>query len=174
MSHHNCLCVIIRGILQNQSALHFLKYPAMSDTKRPRVAMVCSSEDITEEEFCSHYKNRLDLAIKSGDNIILGDRTRLDTLALAYLLRKDGDLMRSRITIYAVGLKSNNDVSELVNTVYDPIGSYRCGNARRKRHIYRKKRMIENSDYRIEWSRSDKVPSNSGSKDGHTQVCNSE
>ncbi|KAF2871523.1 hypothetical protein BDV95DRAFT_572211 [Massariosphaeria phaeospora] len=66
----------------------------------PRTAFISGPLDAPDEYFDTHYRARIDQAIRDGDNFVMGPVAGIDTMALQYLLAHPDGVLPRRITVY--------------------------------------------------------------------------
>jgi hypothetical protein len=108
---------------------------------KAKTAFISGHVDIDNDTFLLHYKEKIDNAIKNGDNFILGNALGVDTYALDYLLK---NINKDRITIYYYSKNPIEKYEKLDVIIKKGFTSY----------TDRDKNMTLNSDYDIAWIRS--------------------
>jgi len=106
-----------------------------------KTAFISGHVDIDNDTFLLYYKEKIDKAIRNGDNFILGNALGIDTFALEYLLK---NIEKDRITIYYYSKFPIEKYEKMDVIIKKGFTSY----------TDRDKNMTLNSDYDIAWVRS--------------------
>lgn len=103
-----------------------------------QIAFISGHLNLTEEEFATHYKPKIDEAIARGDSFSIGDARGCDSMAARYI-HSLGQV--ERVTIYHMFLSPRNYVE----------GAWKRGGYRSDDE--RDEAMTNHSDYDIAWVR---------------------
>jgi len=95
--------------------------------------------DITEDEFSREYHDKLETAVLSGANFVVGDARGVDIMAQKYLSNRPG-----RVTVYHLFDTPLN----IANPAFKTIGGFQT-------HDQKDTAMTRNSNADILWIRSE-------------------
>jgi hypothetical protein len=121
---------------------------------RPTIYFISGHRDITDAEFKEHYIPRLDVAMKTDAQFVMGVCRGVDVKAFDYLwTRLSRETRRFRVTVYL--FENNKEVEAMLLKDYINVGVQfiKCGF---KSHDERDEAMTNWSDEDILWVRKGK------------------